>query len=122
MRKTTSYTTTQIIAKEGWNPSVLAFVVFLIFAIAIYKMHSDWMILVVVLFAIAVFVFYFLKSLSFANLNPQLALLERAELVAYKKIELAAKGMSSPPNDDLISNPKPGDSLLIDEINGGEDE
>lgn len=30
MRKTTSYTTTQIIAKEGWNPSVLAFVVFLI--------------------------------------------------------------------------------------------
>jgi|SRR6185369_3025255 len=53
------------------------------------------------------------KTRSFAKENPALALLEGGELVAYKKIELAAKEIPTPPATPAIENPDSSSEALV---------
>ncbi len=53
------------------------------------------------------------KTRTFAKENPALALLEGAELVAYKQIELAAKESLTPPKEPAITNPTTSGESLV---------
>jgi len=52
-----------------------------------------------------IFAVWFIRSTrSFAEKNPALALLEGAELIEWRKLEVAAQGIPSPPKTILIED------------------
>ena len=63
--------------------------------------------------AVALFLFYFISTQRFADKNPGVALLEGAELIRWKQVELAAKNLPSPPATPAVVDPtKPLPSIL----------
>jgi len=60
---------------------------------------------------VSAFAIWFIKSTrTFAERNPALALLEGAELLEWRKMDVEAKGIPSQPNRPLIEGPVPGDA------------
>jgi glucose-6-phosphate-specific signal transduction histidine kinase len=58
--------------------------------------------------AVSAFAIWFIKSTrTYAERNPALALLEGAELLEWRKMDVAAKGIPSQPNAPLIEGPVP---------------
>lgn len=54
----------------------------------------------------SIFVLYFIGVLVFGFINPGAALLEGAELVRWRKIDLEAKSIPHPPSTQVIPDPK----------------
>jgi hypothetical protein len=53
------------------------------------------------------FVVYFVGIIRFANRNPGLALLEGAELIQWRQMEISAQGMPAQVNTQLTTPPLP---------------
>jgi hypothetical protein len=70
------------------------------------RLSTGWMLLAVAALGVAVFVVYLFRILSFAEEHPDLALLEGAELVKWKQIDVAAKGVGTLPSGPPIEAPK----------------
>jgi len=70
-----------------------------------------WSLLTVAGLGVAVFGFYFVKVLRFAERNPAVALLEGAELVQWHQHELAAKGVTVPLSPPIVDPAKPPPAL-----------
>jgi hypothetical protein len=63
-----------------------------------YSLRDSGYLLVVGILIVLLFVVYFAGVLWFANRHPDMALLEGAELVKWRQIEMAAKGQPSLPD------------------------
>lgn len=69
------------------------------------KIEDQLIILALVVAMVGLFVFYLIKILSFAEKNPEIAVLEGMELVSYKEVDLASKSIPNPaPNNKSINN------------------
>jgi hypothetical protein len=53
-------------------------------------------------FAVILFLIYFIGILWFSHRHPDVALLEGAELIKWRQMEMAAKGLPTPPQQPLI--------------------
>jgi len=82
-------------------------------AIAAFRAQSDLLLLFIITGVFGGFFWYFRKILAFAKENPALAILEGAEFVAYKQMEVAAKDLPAPPKEPAISNPVTSGQSLI---------
>jgi hypothetical protein len=112
-RKSTKYTSrmglnfNDLLAKAGVNASAydkvrlgsgvvgrssaVAFMAMVGFSVIAYSLRDPFYLIVLAAIMAVVFGGYFLGILRFANNNPDLALLEGAELVQWRQIEMAAK-------------------------------
>ncbi|MCB1591853.1 MAG: hypothetical protein KDI90_05320 [Alphaproteobacteria bacterium] len=98
--------------------STLGFAITIIsIAVVAYKTNNEYLLFLIPFFVIGLFVWFFRSIKDFTEKNPELALLEGANLLAWKQIELAAKGVPKPENQQLIENPNPNDlGLPVKEI------
>lgn len=93
--------------------SYVAITALIVLGVAVTRISTDWMRLAVGLIAVALFLFYFISTQRFADKNPGVALLEGAELIRWKQVELAAKNLPSPPATPAVVDPtKPLPSIL----------
>ena len=98
----------------GKTSMVALSVVFVLGTIA-YKLENyPWMQFLLALIIAGGFFWYFKRTIKFSEENPQLALMDGAELVAWKQIDLAAKGIPSPPDTPAIANPQTANLSLIE--------
>jgi hypothetical protein len=78
-----------------------------------FRAPVGWMIVALGIAAVVVFLAYFFGVLWFANKNPGLALLEGAELIKWRQMEMGLQGVIALPNEPnttstpLIAEPKP---------------
>ena len=82
-------------------------------AVVASRLSIAWMLLAVAILGVAIFVFFLFRILSFADKHPDLALLEGAELVQWKQMDVAAKGVGNLPGGPLIETPPPIDTPLL---------
>lgn len=82
--------------------STAVIALFGVFAIVAWKMSDP---LVIGLVAAVIFLVYFAGVMAFALKNPGAALLEGAELVQWQQVEMAAKGIGSPPSAPAVPDP-----------------
>lgn len=78
--------------------SNLGIALLILLLLVIYKLENELAILFTVVVAIGTTIYFVKNLLSFAEKNPEISVLEGAELVAYKKVELKLKG-----NDSLFT-------------------
>jgi hypothetical protein len=71
--------------------SSVALMAMIAFGVIGYSLKEPLYLLILALIMAVVFAGYFIGILRFANKNPDLALLEGAELVHWRQIEMAAK-------------------------------
>lgn len=90
----------------GKTSNVSISLLIIIGIIAYNKIENEWAILALLLMMALLFVFYLVKILSFAEKNPEIAVLEGMELIKYKEVGLAAKGLPNPEsNKNNVDNP-----------------
>ncbi|SDT17785.1 hypothetical protein [Bradyrhizobium canariense] len=78
--------------------SYVAGVALLALLVVAYSLRDSGYLLAVACFIVVLFFGYFAGVLWFANKHPDMALLEGAELVKWRQIEMAAKGQPALPN------------------------
>ncbi len=76
-----------------------------VLGIVAYRLEGNWFLISVALLAGFLFILYLFKVFSFATTNPGEALLEGAELITWKRIDLAAKGIEKLPESTLMPDP-----------------
>jgi hypothetical protein len=77
--------------------SAVALMTMIAFCVIAYSLRDPLYLIMLGVLAAAVFAGYFIGVLRFAAKNPDLALLEGAELVRWRQIEMAAKDHPSLP-------------------------
>jgi hypothetical protein len=88
----------------------------MLIGIILFKIDNMWVLLGLGGVIIAFFMWFVLKVTQFAEKNPELALLEGAELSALKQAQLAAKNNLNPSPLDLpINNPVHSHTALLNE-------
>lgn len=65
----------------------------LVLAVAGYSLRDSGLLMLVAVLAFAIFVVFFVGSLVFAHKNPGIALLEGAELIQWRQMDMAAKSV-----------------------------
>lgn len=65
----------------------------LVLAVAGYSLRDSELLILVAVLAFAIFVVFFVGSLVFAHKNPGIALLEGAELIQWRQMDMAAKSI-----------------------------
>ena len=86
--------------------ATVAVVALLVLGVAAYKTSNDYILVGITGGALLLFAAFFRWSMKYAAKNPAAALLEGAELVAWRKQELAAKSIPQPPVTPAIPDPK----------------
>ena len=84
----------------------ITFLVLALLGSLLWRLNEPWMLLTVGGSIILIFLIFFIGILIFAHRNPDLALLEGAELLTWRKIALAAKSIPEPPLTPAIPDPK----------------
>ncbi len=90
-----------VVGKTTW--ALLSIIALL--AIVASRVSVDWMLLLISGAGIVLFIVYLFKVLAFADKHPDLALLEGAELVKWRQMDVAAKGAGTLPSGPLVQPP-----------------
>lgn len=89
-----------------------------VIGIAIYSLAGVvWAIVLLALLAAVVFLIYFGGVLWFSHKHPGLALLEGADLVRWRQMDLGARGLegAAVPDSPIIANPEYQSDPRVDE-------
>lgn len=95
----------------GKTSYVAAAMMFVLALVAFGLKGANAALLTVGAFAVIAFVIYLILVLRFATRNPGLALLEGAELVQWRQMEMGVQGQIAPPSGPNV--PPPGQTPLI---------
>ena len=77
--------------------SYVAAAAFLVLAVAAVRITGSTLFAILIVAAVLLFLIYFIGTLWFAAKNPGLALLEGAELIQWRQMDMGAKGVTSLP-------------------------
>jgi len=93
----------------------LATITFFIFlSVAVWKLTTEWMIFSASFLGFLGIIFVVHKVMDFANSHPAEAMLEGAELVQYRQVELAAKNIGVLPSGPAVPSPSQPLALPLD--------
>jgi len=70
--------------------------------VAAWKAESEWLRIGAAAAAFVLFIIFLFKVLNFAEKNPGLSLLDGADLINWRRLDLAAKDMPEPPQTPSI--------------------
>ncbi len=79
--------------------------VVIVFGIVAYRIDGFWALAGIALLTAAVFLVYLFATLRFAERNPNIAVLEGAELIQAKRLDLGASEMPALPDQTVGPNP-----------------
>lgn len=75
---------------------------------------NEWTVLVLILGMLGSFLYYVKNVLTFAERNPDIAVLDGVELVKLKEVGLTARDISDPINSKNITNPDKTKKSIIE--------
>lgn len=87
--------------------ATVAVAALIVLAVAAYKINNDYFLFAIVILVVLIFAGFFWGAMRYADRNPAAALLEGAELVTWRKQELAAKNVPHLPDSPVITDPRP---------------
>lgn len=97
-----------------------------IIAIVVARSDNPWIMGGAIVSAVAAFGFFVYRVTEFADKHPEAALLEGAEFVAYKKLQMSAKGRMLPPPNDAnaiaMTDPSAPAMVVVDKSEPDRDE
>lgn len=85
--------------------ATVAVVTLIVIGVGIYKLNNEMLIFAIVILAAGIFGWFFIAAMKYADRNPAAALLEGAELVTWRKQELASKSIPKLPDTPSIPDP-----------------
>lgn len=88
-----------VVGKSGY---VAGAALLVLFAVAI-SLRDPVLLIVLAVLAVAIFAMFFGGALWFAHKHPEAALLEGAELLQWRQMEMAAKGIDVLPNQANVT-------------------